>query len=126
MPLPDTVLASMRDTNNLFCSSVESRDLASLDTIYTADASILPPGSDLIQGLEAIRRFWHETIHGLDIKSATLTTVSVEGTGDAAVEIGRVELTLATGAIVPAKYVVYWKAEDGGWKWHVDIWNMNV
>ena len=127
MPLPDAVLASMRETNDLFTSAVVgSRDFASLDKVYTADASILPPGSDLIQGLESIRSFWHETVHGLDIRSATLTTVSVEGTADTAVEIGRVELTLASGAIVPAKYVVSWKAQDGAWKWHVDIWNMNV
>jgi ketosteroid isomerase-like protein len=24
------------------------------------------------------------------------------------------------------KYVVYWRQEDGRWKWHVDIWNMNA
>jgi len=25
-----------------------------------------------------------------------------------------------------AKYVVYWRQEDGRWKWHVDIWNANA
>jgi hypothetical protein len=25
-----------------------------------------------------------------------------------------------------AKYVVYWRQEDGHWKWHIDIWNPNA
>ena len=29
-------------------------------------------------------------------------------------------------AQMDAKYVVYWRQEDGRWKWHVDIWNSNV
>ena len=46
------------------------------------------------------------------------------------VEIGRATLTVEAepGKPVQAegKYVVYWKQEDGRWKWHVDIWNMNA
>jgi len=25
-----------------------------------------------------------------------------------------------------AKYVIYWRQEDGRWKWHVDIWNFSA
>jgi len=27
--------------------------------------------------------------------------------------------------VLEVKYVVYWRQEDGRWKWHVDIWNPN-
>ena len=49
--------------------------------------------------------------------------------GDGVVEIGRAVLTVEpdghAAAEIEVKYVVYWKPEDGRWKWHVDIWNPN-
>jgi ketosteroid isomerase-like protein len=126
MSLPDTVLAGMRKTNDLFCSTVvRQRDMDALDRVYTPDAHILPPGADIIQGVAAIKSFWHQAITSLDVKDGSLTTVSAELAGDTVVEIGRAELTLAGGQIVPVKYVVHWKRDDGAWKWHTDIWNMN-
>jgi ketosteroid isomerase-like protein len=126
MSLPDTVLAGMRKTNDLFCSTViRQRDMDALDRVYTPDAHILPPGADMIQGVAAIKSFWLQAITSLDVKDASLTTVSAESAGDTLVEIGRAGLTLAGGQIVPVKYVVHWKRHDGAWKWHTDIWNMN-
>ena len=126
MPIPDATLASMRETNDLFSSTVVlQRNMDALDRVYTPDATILPPGSDRVAGLPAIKTFWHGAITGLDIKEAALTTISVDEAGDTAVEIGEVRLTLTSGVLVPAKYVVHWKQHDGAWKWHVDIWNMN-
>ena len=65
-----------------------------LDRVYTPDAHILPPGADIIQGLDAIKSFWRQTITNLDVRDASLTTVSTESAGDTVVEIGRAELTL--------------------------------
>jgi hypothetical protein len=64
-------------------------------------------------------------VTGLDLKGATLTTVSAESVGDDVVEIGRAELTLADSRRVPIKYVVHWKFEETAWKWHTDVWNLN-
>jgi hypothetical protein len=50
--------------------------------------------------------------------------------GDGVVEIGRAVLPLAPPrqpqAQMEVKCVVYWREEDGRWKWHVDIWNANA
>ena len=80
----------------------------------------------MISGREGIRKFWSDAIAGLDAKAATLSSVDVMPAGDGVVEIGSAVLSLNSGATVEAKYVVYWKNEDGRWKWHVDIWNMNA
>jgi len=40
-------------------------------------------------------------------------------------EVGRAVLTLG-GQQAAAKYVVVWRQEDGRWRWHVDIWNMEA
>jgi ketosteroid isomerase-like protein len=126
MSLPETTLAGMRKTNDLFCSTaVRLRDMEALDHVYTPDAQILPPGTDMIQGVAAIKNFWQQAILGLDVQDASLVTVSAESAGDTVVEIGKAALSLASGQVVPVKYVVHWKLHEGAWKWHTDIWNMN-
>jgi ketosteroid isomerase-like protein len=124
--VPDVVLTGMRETNDLFCTkAIRSRNMDVLDRVYTSDAHILPPGADMIQGLAGIKSFWLKAITGLDVKDASLATVSAESAGDTVVEIGRAVLTLASGQTVPVKYVVHWKRDGETWKWHTDIWNMN-
>jgi ketosteroid isomerase-like protein len=50
--------------------------------------------------------------------------------GDGVVEIGRATLAVhpqgQSATQIEVKYVVYWRQEDGRWKWHVDIWNHNA
>ena len=126
MSLSDSIVKGMRETNELFCSkAVRMRDMTALDHVYTPDAQILPPGSDIIQGIAGIKSFWLSAITSLDVKDASLSTVSADSAGDTVVEIGRAELTLAGSQKVPVKYVVHWKRDGGVWKWHTDIWNMN-
>lgn len=123
--------AGMAGTNELFNTEVFGRrNFDALDQIYTADARILPPGAPLIAGREAIKKFWADMITGANAKAAVLTSLDVMESGEGAVEIGKAVLTVAPPgqpeAQMEAKYVVFWKQEDGRWKWHVDIWNMNA
>ena len=121
----------MASVNNLFnMEVVGKRNIAALDDVYTSDARILPPGSPMISGREAIKRFWADLIQSANAKSAVLTSVDVMPSGDGVVEIGRAVLTVEPPgqpeAQMEVKYVVYWKQEGGRWKWHVDIWNQNA
>jgi len=126
MNIADAIVAGMRETNDLFCGkAIRSRDMSALDRVYTPDAQILPPGVDIIHGLAGIKNFWLKAIVTLDVKDASLTTVSAESAGDTVIEIGRAELTLAGDQSIPVKYVVHWKRDGETWKWHTDIWNMN-
>jgi len=116
----------MRQTNELFIAEVGAkRNVAALDKIYTANARILPPGAPMIEGREQIKGFWASAMAALDVKSATLATVQAEPAGDGVVEIGSAVITTNAGQSMDVKYVVHWKQEDGQWKWHTDIWNMN-
>ena len=99
--------------------------MSALDHVYTPDAHILPPGADMIHGIAGIKNFWLKAIVTLDVKDASLTTVSAESAGDTVIEIGRAEITLPGDQRVPVKYVVHWKRDGEAWKWHTDIWNMN-
>jgi ketosteroid isomerase-like protein len=123
----DQVRLAMASTNQLFNSEVfGKRNFAVLDQVYTADARILPPGAPMVSGREGIKKFWADLVQALDAKSAVLASVDVMAAGDDVVEIGAATLTVGSGAQIEAKYVVYWRQEDGLWKWHVDIWNFNA
>jgi len=129
-PLNEVKLA-MASTNDLFINEVlGKRNINALDQVYTSDARILPPGAPIISGREAIKKFWSELIHSVNARSAVLSSVDEMQAGDGVVEIGRATLTVEPqGQPAPqmdVKYVVYWRQEDGWWKWHVDIWNQNA
>ena len=121
----------MAEVNRLFNEDVVGkRNFAALDHVYTADARILPPGAPMVAGREGIKQFWAGMVQSVNAKSAELFSVDVMPAGEDVVEIGRAVLTVepepGSVAQIDAKYVVYWRQEDGRWKWHVDIWNMNA
>ena len=129
-PTLDQIKLAMQATNRLFNEQVLGQgNFAALDDIYTADARILPPGAPIVAGREGIRQFWQSAVEALHATSAVLTSVDVIPAGDGVVEIGAAALTAEPpgqpAATMEVKYVVYWREEDGRWKWHVDIWNMN-
>ena len=129
--LLNQVALSMAATNEIFNSEVfGKRNFAALDMVYTSDARILPPGAPMISGREAIKKFWSDLIVGANATSAVLTSIDVMSEGRGVVEIGKAVLTVEPpgqpAAQMEVKYVVYWRQEDGLWKWHVDIWNPNA
>jgi len=120
----------MASTNSLFGTEViGKRNFAALDDIYTAEARILPPGAPMVSGIGGIREFWSTLVHTANAQSAVLTSVDVMPTEDGLLEIGSAKLTIEpegqSATVLDVKYVVYWKQENGRWKWHVDIWNQN-
>lgn len=130
-PTLDVIKTAMAETNAVFNLEVfGKRNFDALDHVYTADASILPPGAPMISGREAIKGFWSSLIEGANAKSAVLSSVDVMPAGDGVVEIGTASLTVEPepGKTVElvVKYVVYWRQEEARWKWHVDIWNANA
>ena len=94
--------------------------------MYTDDAVVLPAGSPLVRGRDAIQSFWKKGAEQLE--GMRLTTVDVEPLGDrAAREIGT--FVLKTKGQSPqeivGKYVVVWQKEGNDWKLATDIWNAN-
>jgi hypothetical protein len=96
---------------------------------YTPDAHVLPPGSPLVSGREAIQNYWSGLIA---LKpQGTVKAESVTANGPLAVERGTVTLSYTPpGATAPVtevgKYVVHWHNVDGKWLIADDIWNMDA
>ena len=121
------VRQAIQEANAKFGAAVQKGDGAAIAALYTEDASLLPPDSDMIKGKGGIEAFWKGGLQ-LGIREAVLTTIDVSGAGDLAYEIGAFALKIQPQGKEPieqkGKYVVVWKLNpDGGCKLHVDIWN---
>jgi ketosteroid isomerase-like protein len=126
--VPRTILQAMDSTNRLFSEQVVcGKQIARLDGVYTENAAILPPDSEIVRGRENIKQFWSKLILEGGLSDAPLTTVEVEMLGNAAYEVGTAQLTFqgqSGTSQISLKYIVVWKQDtDGSWKWHRDIWN---
>lgn len=103
---------------------IKKGDAKALASLYTKDAVLLPTGSNIVKGNEAIREFWDGAIKGMGVKELNLKTVEVVGKGDTVTEMGEYHTKLTTGED-RGKYVVVWKSIPEGWKLHWDMWNTN-
>jgi len=124
----DAIKLAMASTNEIFNIEVfGKRNFSALDEIYTANAYILPPGGPMVSGRPGITEFWSNLIQSVNATAAVLKSIEVLPTGDGVVEIGQATLAIQpegqAASSLEVKYVVYWRQEDGKWKWHVDIWN---
>jgi len=116
--------AEIRETNQQFMNAFQQRDAAQVGSLYSAEALLLPPDTNMLQGTEAIIRFWKGAMD-MGITEVVLKTSSVEGLGAGAVEVGEYNLIVGAGIVNTGKYLVVWRREDGRWKLHRDIWNAN-
>ena len=121
---PSTVLgAAIAAPIEQFMAAFSRGDAAGAAAVYTADAQVLPPNSDVITGQQAIQTFWQSAMD-MGIKAVKLVTVEVAGDENTAYEVGQFTLQGAEGQVLDAgKYVVIWRLDAGQWKLHRDIWN---
>lgn len=122
----ENVRDSIASANQKFMDAFSRADAAGLAALYTEDAKLLPPGSPMMNGKEAIQSFWQGAMD-MGLKEAKLDIVEVESQGNLAYEISRFTLSGqqpgGESILLMGKYVVVWKNEGGAWKLHVDIWN---
>lgn len=133
-PVPVMDMAQVRqaveEANARLGEAIRMGDAAAVAALYTEDAKLLPPNSEMIQGREGIEAFWGGGIQ-MGIKDVVLTTVEVLRMGDMVCEIGQYDLTIQPEGQEAmkdnGKYVVIWKhASDGTWELYVDIWNTSM
>jgi uncharacterized protein (TIGR02246 family) len=116
--------ATFDKLNDAFVAAFKKADFAAVAAMYTEDATVLPPGNNMVKGRPAIQAFWTQAGQGIgDIK---LTTVDVKALGaDAAREIGTFSLMTKgqQSQQVVGKYVVVWQKVGTDWKLMTDTWN---
>lgn len=118
------------DANNKqFIEAFNKGDAAAIANMYTMDARVLPPNSEMVEGRANIQKYWQGAMTA-GLKIVSLEAVHVEPQGNIAVEVGRYTLTIpgagGTTTTDKGKYVVVWKREGRSWKLAVDIFNTNM
>ena len=116
--------AEIEAVNTKFIELFNKGDFAGVASLYTEDASALPPGAPMVKGRAAIEAMWMGAAQ--QAGDPKLTTLDVKPLGpSAAREIGTFSLKTKgpTPQEVTGKYVVVWEKVGGEWKLAVDIWN---
>ena len=92
---------------------------------YAADALLLPPNSDPIEGSAAILEFWTAAIAAAP--GGGITSVEAVSAGAVGVEHGTYVSEGPDGEHLDhGKFLVLWRLVDGEWKMHRDMWNSNM
>jgi uncharacterized protein (TIGR02246 family) len=99
-------------------------DFDGIASLYTDDATALPPGSGMVKGRAAVGAMWKGMAE--QVSDPKLATLDVKPLGpSAAREIGTFSLKTKgpTPQEVTGKYVVVWEKVGTDWKLATDIWN---
>jgi ketosteroid isomerase-like protein len=115
---------TMEKLNDAFVTAFSKGDFATVGSMYTEDAYLLPPGSATFKGRTNVTAFW--TTASEAISDVRLTTVDVKPLGsEAAREVG--PFSLMTRGQQPqqltGKHVVVWQKVGSDWKLATSIWN---
>ena len=127
--MAEEVRKAIEKANLKFGEGLRQGDAVAVAALYTDDAILLPPNSEVIRGRQGIGKFWGAAIQ-MGVKGAVLTTMELSGSGDTIHEIGNYTLKIHSKGQKPiedkGKYIVIWKHTVSGWKLHRDIWNSNM
>lgn len=118
----DTILQNIESFSRFYMN----KEYEKLAGAYTVDGKILPPGTDIIEGREAIQRRW-TLPEGVNVLHHEINPAEIKIVGDYAYDVGYYEgrTERPDGNVYPfkGKYVIVWKKVEGDWKIYLDIWN---
>jgi uncharacterized protein (TIGR02246 family) len=105
-----------------------SGDAAALAAQYSAEAIVMAPGAEAMQGQEAIQAGFAAAIEMGGGSQMAITPGEIIPVGDDhAIEVGSFVVTGADGSHQDhGKYVAVWAKVDGSWKIVRDIWNSSM
>ena len=116
------VRAHIEQANKHFEQAFNRQDASAMAALYTASGQVLPIGTGVVEGKEAIKRFWQGVFDG-GLTQVDLETEEVfAGADNTATEVGRYRLTDGAQELNAGKYVVVWVQTSEGWRLHRDIW----
>lgn len=115
----------IQEGNGRFMQAVRAADSATMPSLFTSDAKILPPNGEAVSGSDSITEFW-QGFFELGITEARPVTQEVIPMGEYALEVGEYSVFSEDELVDRGKIMVLWKDEGGVWKLHRDTWNSSV
>ena len=119
-----TAASEIEKAKRQYLEAVNEGDAAMLSRMSTERAILLPPNAEMVEGREAIEKYWR-SVFAAGLKDVSARTVRVdEYGGDAASEIGRIRLNAPTPRdVIEGKYVIVWRKRGENWLLDSVIWN---
>lgn len=125
-----TLEQQIKESDAQFVEAFNRGDLDALETLHEDDAMLLAPDTPTtVGGSEAVVKGYRE-LWDAGWRNMSLSSVEIGSDGDLAYHVGRVESDAPTKEVstkrVAGKYVdIYRRADDGSWKVHLTIYNMD-
>lgn len=113
---------AVRRASSELTAALVRRDAAAAAALYADDAMLLAPSAALIAGRRDIEEYWGAGV-AVGLVRVELTPIDVQVVGGVAVEVGRYELSLETGAETGKYCVLHRRTADGAWRRAVDVFN---
>lgn len=125
----DGFMTSIKAGYAAFTTAFNAGDVATAIALYTDDATAMPPGGHKVHGHADIQALWQGAYDG-GMRNLRIEPLEVSPQGRTAYEVGAFTFDMETDGAVGAggagKYVVIWhQGDDGQWRMHVDIWNLD-
>ena len=109
-----------------FSKAYVDSDYDTLVSIYSDDAKILPPGTNIISSKNLIKEKW-VLPKGVKVIYHEVIPKEITVIGDIAYDYGIYEGSSLNEnnkrSMWKGKYVIIWKKVDDSWKIYLDIWN---
>ena len=123
---PEAVKEQILQNVKAFSEAYMREDTEALVNMYTEDGKLFPGGSNILEGREALMKFWkfREGVSNLHHK---ITPTEIKIIDNYAYDFGYYEGSTSNAegkkTDFKGKYVVVWRKENDNWKIYLDIWN---
>jgi ketosteroid isomerase-like protein len=115
--------ATVDKLNQAFMAAFERGDVDGVMRLYSSNATLFPPGTPPIVGATAIGGFWKK-IMASGVKRIVPKTTELDVHGDTMIELGEFDVVREAAPVQRGRFCVIWKRENGNWKVHRDLWNV--
>lgn len=119
--------STIRNLTQDFCTAFNTGNYDQAAALFRSDAEFMPSYRESCQGVKAIERVLREW-GDQGYADLRFETISVDSSGDMAVEIGRYSLTIRRGTNTVAdagRYLRSWR-RLGAWLITADCWSSNI
>jgi hypothetical protein len=112
--------------NDRFTNAHLTADVATIDSMFAPDATSYPPGSDAVNGLQALHDFTVEYLKA-GLTEFREETTDFYGNGEYVVDAGIYIVTYGPDHMTErGKYLNVWQQVNGSWKIKSNMWNADA
>ena len=122
----NTAKTKIQEMTNRFTEAHITKDTAYLNNIFTNDARVFPPNSEIVTGKNAISQLNTDWVN-YGIYEFKEVSTSFYGNEEYLIDEGNYHLRYGEDNVIDkGKYINIWKNINGEWKIYGNIWNTNL